>query len=378
MPGSSSLLWVDQHRPTSFDALTYHDELTARLRGLCTEGDVPHLLFYGPSGGGKRTRIACILRELFGSAVERKKVAHKVFKLGANKKELEITTVNSQHHVEVNPSDCGITYDRIVVQELIKDMASAAPLEFTNNNVNNGNADCGNGNKKGLKIIVLHEVDQMSKLAQQALRRTMEKYSSKCRIIMVCENFSRVIEPLRSRCLGIRVGLPTPSDIKGVLETISAKEGLEVSDNTLDRIIVSSERNLRRAVLQLEATKVSVGNLNLPDGVYISRADWEHVISDIAKMLSMNQSANQLLAIRKKFQDLISHAVPPDVILRRLLEELMLLVDDEITPEIIKCAADFDHNLVRGTKPLFHLEACVARLMLIYSNFLKNNAMMIS
>merc|ERR1712100_661704 len=120
-------------------------------------------------------------------------------------------TVSSNYHIELNPSDVGIQ-DRVVGMGLIKELAQSQTIETTKG--------------KNFKVVLLTEVDNMSRDAQQALRRTMEKYQANCRIILVCNNPCKVIEPLRSRCLSIRVQAPTNEEIVTVLEGISAKEGI--------------------------------------------------------------------------------------------------------------------------------------------------------
>ena len=67
-----------------------------------SNNNFPHLLIYGPSGAGKKTRIQCILRELYGAGVEKLRLEHQEFTTPSNKK-IDINLVVSNYHIEVNP-----------------------------------------------------------------------------------------------------------------------------------------------------------------------------------------------------------------------------------------------------------------------------------
>lgn len=52
----------------------------------------------------------------------------------------------------------------------------------------------------------------------------MEKYSSQCRIILICNSPSKIIEPVRSRCLSIRIPAPSHDDISQLLMQVAKRE----------------------------------------------------------------------------------------------------------------------------------------------------------
>lgn len=105
-------------------------------------------------------------------------------------------------------------------------------------------------------VVLLTNVDHLTKDAQHALRRTMEKYVATCRIILCSNSTSRVLPAIRSRCLGIRVPAPTSDEIKTILHFVAKRESLSLPSELASRIAEMSGRNLRRAILMLEACKV--------------------------------------------------------------------------------------------------------------------------
>ncbi|CAG8477892.1 11315_t:CDS:2 [Diversispora eburnea] len=266
-------LLVDKYRPTSLDQLTYHHDLSHLLKITAHSGNFPHMLMYGPSGAGKKTRISCILKELFGEGVEKIKIDQRTFVTSSNRK-LDANIASSIYHLEVTPSDVG-NYDRLVIQELIKDVAQTQQVDL--------NA------KQRFKVIIINEADALGRDAQAALRRTMEKYAKNIRIIFCCNVTSRIIAPIRSRCLLVRVAAPTIEESTQVLRKIATNEKIKISDDVLIRIAEKSKGNLRSAILTFET--MIMQQVNISKTSEIPSPDWEDHIENIAKSIIKTQSS---------------------------------------------------------------------------------------
>lgn len=177
------------------------------------------------------------LKELYGPGVEKIKIDARVFQTTTNRK-LEFNVVASVYHLEITPSDVG-NYDRVVVQDLLKEVAQTQQVDQSA--------------KQRFKVVVINEADHLTRDAQAALRRTMEKYSPNLRLILLATSTANIIAPIRSRTLLVRVAAPTHEEICTVLAVSGKREGWPALPGLYQRIAESSGRNLRRALLMYEA-----------------------------------------------------------------------------------------------------------------------------
>ncbi|KAI3472418.1 hypothetical protein Pfo_029539 [Paulownia fortunei] len=104
------MLWVDKYRPKSLYKVLVHQDTAQNLKKLVTEQDCPHLLFYWLSRLGKKTLIMVLLRQMFEENNNWKVDA------GTIMIHVELTTLSSTHHVEVNA-------------KIIKEMAKNLPID---------------------------------------------------------------------------------------------------------------------------------------------------------------------------------------------------------------------------------------------------------
>ncbi len=204
------LPWSEKYRPTQLKDIVGNDEIIRRLMNISKEGNIPNIILSGPSGLGKTTSIHCLARELLKEDYEK----------GV---------------LEINASDSrGIE----IVRNKIK-MFAQKKTNF-------------NGIKH--KIVILDEADSMTAAAQQALRRTMEMYSTTTRFVFACNTSTKIIEPIQSRCAILRFTKLDNEDVRKRLEYIMKEEKIEevIKKNGLDAIIFLSDGDLRYAINTLQ------------------------------------------------------------------------------------------------------------------------------
>ncbi|KAI8897735.1 P-loop containing nucleoside triphosphate hydrolase protein [Globomyces pollinis-pini] len=345
-------LWVDKYRPNSLRELDYHDSITEKLHRLSNSKDFPHLLVYGPSGVGKKTRINAILNELYGVHFDKLKVELKQFTTPSNKK-LEINVISSNYHIEITPSDLGI-YDQVVIQDLIKELAQTRQID--------------SNSKHKFKIVVFNEADSLSRNAQSALRRTMEKYMGNMRVILCCNMISKILGPIRSRCLLVRIPAPAEDEMCDVLLKCAKYEKLSLPQSIASKIAIECDGNMRKALLMLEAHYVQ--QYPFEEGKSLPTTDWELYLNNIVQTILRDQSPKSLYDIRGKLYQLLANCIPANVIIKNLTMELLRNVDSDLQPQIVAAAAEYEHRMQIGSKKIFHLEAFIAKVMSVYSQYL--------
>lgn len=106
------------------------------------------------------------------------------------------------------------------------------------------------------------------------------------------------------------------------------------------------------------------------DNQHITEPDWQVFLRKTAMMMVTEQSPRKLLEIRGRLYELLTHAIPCDLIFKGLLQECIKNCDLQLKSEIVAVAAKYEHRMHRGSKAIFHLEAFVAKFMTIYKKFM--------
>jgi replication factor C small subunit len=119
------------------------------------------------------------------------------------------------------------------------------------------------------RVLIIKNADALSMGIQQALRRTLEKSSRTCRFILICENLSKIIAPIRSRFIVFHFNPLEAPQIKAILQYIISKENVTIEEDALSAIIYLGRGNMIRTINMLQAVASAFeGKLIGSDSVY--------------------------------------------------------------------------------------------------------------
>jgi replication factor C subunit 3/5 len=214
----------------------FNKELIERFKNFSTDNEMPHIIFYGLAGSGKKTMVNILLELLFGKDIYN--ISEKITKInGSGGKQNEVITSKSKYHIIIKPNNNN--FDRHMVKELIKEYAKTFLIK-DNNTVN-----------KTFKVIQINKIDMLSENAQNSLKRTIEKYSRSCRFVSYCTSLNKIIEPLRSRCLCLNVKNMSVEQNENYLNQFIVKENLSIPENIIRDIIIKSDGNIKESIWNL-------------------------------------------------------------------------------------------------------------------------------
>ncbi|KAL4399167.1 Replication factor C (RF-C) subunit [Malassezia pachydermatis] len=191
----------------------------------------------------------------------------------------------------------------------------------------------------------------------------MEKYMRNLRLILCANSTSRIIAPIRSRCLLLRVGAPRDEDVARVLRHVAKREKFHLPDEVSEAIVRDADGNMRKAILVLETLRVQSPTLAGP--LSIAQPDWQTYCERTADLIVSEQSPARLLEVRGRLYELLVHAIPASVIFKTLTQYLVARVDASLRASIVQKAAFYELRSATGNKPIFHLEAFVAQVMFL-------------
>jgi replication factor C subunit 3/5 len=337
------MFFIDKYLPKSIndiDKIFFHQELIEKLEYMCKDETMPHIIFYGPHGSGKKTLINMFLEILYDSQINKLGDTNYVVK-GSGGKPTNVIVQQSNYHIVIEPNNNN--FDRYLIQDVVKEYAKRKPLDiFTTSKV--------------FKTVLINNLENMSYYAQTSLRRTMEKYSSTCRFVMWCRSLSKVIEPLKSRCICIKVEPPNDEELFAQIYLIGQQEKINLSINSYHNIVKKSENNVKKALWMLENKKYKKTITNTYDDsiIYIST-------------LILSAEVLNILKIREEIYDIIKTNIDGTQIIKDLVK--ILYINDKIPynvkVEITETASQYEHNLIRGRREMMHLEGFIIKTMLI-------------
>lgn len=312
-------IWVDKYRPQTFDEIIGQEYFVSRIRQFVKTKNLPHLLFAGSPGTGKTTTAHVVAKELYGPNGLR------------------------GNFLELNASDDrGIDVIRNQIKEFAK-LKSLTDIPF--------------------KIIVLDEADSLTKEAQQALRRTMERFSNTCRFILACNEISKLIDPIQSRCVIFKFKGLKEEDLLKLIKRLEDNEDISVDGEAKQMLVSIAKGDTRKVLNTLQAA--SSLSKTIDKKILDEILDYIDPV-EVKEMLTFAIEGDFFKARDKLIALKTLNGLSGLEVLKEIYKQLIDMdIDPKVKVKFVDRIATVEFRLVEGSDEDLQLEALLAMMHLL-------------
>ena len=369
----------DKYAPKSIDDMFFHLDIFKELQIISKRDNIPNTIFYGQHESGRRTLVSAFLEMIYDKSVHNLSTTEfPVVSTGTSSKTI-VQLKQSNYHIIIEPT--GTNFDKHIIACVVKAYVRSVPLSVFKST-------------KTFKIVLINNADKLTIHAQTTLRRTMEIYSNTCKFILWCTKYSSIIDPIRSRCLPIRVPVPTDGEIIGILVNICNKDKIKLTLDDTSKIVRSTNGRIKEALWKLQILKIrqeeelekkkklkelkkklldSDDSDNKSDSeemeMITPETIYEITINKIVELLK-KPNIKLLDSLKKSMYEIIITNLPPAHIITSITDKLLQSIEltEEQMCNIITITADYEHRTLLSRRPIIQIEAYIIHIFDILHN----------
>jgi replication factor C subunit 2/4 len=198
------------------------------------------------------------------------------------------------------------------------------------------------------KLIILDEADSMTESAQQALRMVMTENSNTTRFALACNDSSKIIEPIQSRCAIVRFSKLQDEEVMKRLIEVMDQETIAYEPEGLEALIFTAEGDMRYGLNNLQATFAGFGKVTKPNVFKVCdvpHPDLMQEVIDLVTTGNFQKSCNKIDIVYNEGYNMV------DIIntLTRVIQNTDTLPSEELRLNFLKEASVVKMRTLEGT-----------------------------
>jgi replication factor C subunit 3/5 len=254
----------------------------------------------------------------------------------------------------LEPTQTGL--DKYLIQEIVKEYAKKKLINVAYNDY-------------PFRVVLINNVDNLNYYGQTSLRCTMEKYHKTCRFILCGSQVSKIIDPIKSRCLDVRIPSPTINEMTHLIYHILLSENKLISRSKINEIITKGELNIKKTIWILEMSLYGITDFELSWRQSLDKIIDQMIAFKNPKVQTIDM--NIIPTTRNILYNIFTTNIPGIEILHEIINKIIQSekFNTDILYQIIQLSSETESRLNKGKRSIIHLDSFMCKVYELIYNY---------